>query len=281
MQHTLYATDGSEAALAGARLLARLPWKPDWSVTLLTVLPGAGAEDGSAAQAAARETLHAAGIPTQSEVRYGNPAEEILRLAESSSTDLIVVGSRGMGAVARFLLGSVAERVARHASCPVLVARPLVNDLRLCLLAFDGSEEGEQVVERFARFPLPDPTMVRIVTVMPFLEGLASQPRLHWPVEIKRLYEEQQEKAQVRLDALEEQFRRLGRPTSTHLRPGDPASVLLDLVTEDGADLIAVGSSGMGAIERFLLGSVSTKVLQHAPCSVLIVKGRSGTPSRP
>lgn len=53
----------------------------------------------------------------------GNPAEEIVRAAESGAFDLVIVGAQGMNAIERFLLGSVSARVARYAPCPVLVVR--------------------------------------------------------------------------------------------------------------------------------------------------------------
>jgi nucleotide-binding universal stress UspA family protein len=54
-------------------------------------------------------------------VAVGTPATEIVRYAERQGADVIVMGSHGHGVVARFLLGSVAERVVRQAPCPVLV----------------------------------------------------------------------------------------------------------------------------------------------------------------
>jgi nucleotide-binding universal stress UspA family protein len=62
--------------------------------------------------------VHAEPIPA-----IGNPAQEIITAAESRGVDLIVIGSQGMSAVRRFLLGSVADRVVRHATCDVLVVR--------------------------------------------------------------------------------------------------------------------------------------------------------------
>jgi nucleotide-binding universal stress UspA family protein len=53
---------------------------------------------------------------------------------------------------------------------------------------------------------------------------------------------------------------------------GDAAEVLLDAVDETGADLLVVGSRGEGRAGRLLHGSVSTKVLHHAPCTTLVVK---------
>lgn len=58
------------------------------------------------------------------DVRVGSPAEEIVTLSREVDADLIVVGTHGFGGVRRLLLGSVADAVARHAACPVLIARP-------------------------------------------------------------------------------------------------------------------------------------------------------------
>jgi nucleotide-binding universal stress UspA family protein len=54
---------------------------------------------------------------------HGNPPTEIVRAAKSENADLIIVGTHGRGAIAHLLLGSVAERVVRSASCPVLTVR--------------------------------------------------------------------------------------------------------------------------------------------------------------
>lgn len=56
-------------------------------------------------------------------VNAGNPFVEIVRYAKDSTSDLIVIGTHGRGAIAHMLLGSVAERVVRKAPCPVLVVR--------------------------------------------------------------------------------------------------------------------------------------------------------------
>ena len=56
-------------------------------------------------------------------VNVGTPAPEILRYADVSDTDLLVVGARGLGTMSRLLLGSVSETVMRHAPCPVLIVR--------------------------------------------------------------------------------------------------------------------------------------------------------------
>lgn len=67
--------------------------------------------------------LSGLGIVPEVIAAAGNPAEEIIRAAEAGSFDLILVGSQGLNAIERFLLGAVSDRVARYAPCPVLVVR--------------------------------------------------------------------------------------------------------------------------------------------------------------
>ena len=84
----------------------------------------------SAELAKARATIDAAGskaldagIDSRSEILEGDPVDEILSFADNERADLIVMGSRGRGALAGALLGSVSSGVAQHASVPVLIAK--------------------------------------------------------------------------------------------------------------------------------------------------------------
>ena len=61
------------------------------------------------------------GTVTQSHLRRGGAAEEVIEQAEELQTGLIVLGSRGRGRIRRALMGSVSDSVVRHAHCPVMV----------------------------------------------------------------------------------------------------------------------------------------------------------------
>ena len=63
------------------------------------------------------------GKVAETHLRSGDPDKEILRTAESLGVGLIVIGSRGLGALSRALMGSVSDSVVRHAHCPVFVVR--------------------------------------------------------------------------------------------------------------------------------------------------------------
>jgi nucleotide-binding universal stress UspA family protein len=70
--------------------------------------------------------VHFGGVPMESIVRFGDPAEEILEEAEACGADLIVVGTGGRSGIGRVLLGSVAERVFAKATVAVILVRPTV-----------------------------------------------------------------------------------------------------------------------------------------------------------
>lgn len=64
-----------------------------------------------------------AAIPLEVKVAYGDPADELINLAEKERVDVIVIGSTGKGFLKRKLLGSVSDKVARHARCSVYIVR--------------------------------------------------------------------------------------------------------------------------------------------------------------
>jgi len=82
-------------------------------------------KEAKASVAAAAKTLQAAGFVVDTRVVETDPRNAILDVAEEWKADLIVVGSHGRKGLQRFLIGSVAESVARHASCSVLIVRTL------------------------------------------------------------------------------------------------------------------------------------------------------------
>ncbi|MDM7913134.1 MAG: universal stress protein [Methanotrichaceae archaeon] len=80
-------------------------------------------KDGEAAIKRVEAMAKVAGVPFEGKIIEGNPAEDIMRFAEESKEDLIVMGSIGKTGLEKFLLGSVAEKVIRNSKVPVLVVR--------------------------------------------------------------------------------------------------------------------------------------------------------------
>jgi nucleotide-binding universal stress UspA family protein len=282
------ATDGSEGAVAAARLVAELPLDLEDTVTLLSVLPDPtdakptqerAAERAEQAMAPAREALCHCAASLVMTTCHGHPAREIVHFVEEHPTDLAVMGSRGLSAVARFVLGSVTERVARHAPSSILVARPRSQRLRRVLIGVDDSDAAAHAVAWLGRLPLPPEVEIRLVTVLPLLDAWSETPLPIGPPLVEyptTLAAHERERAQARLHALSAPLAAAGRAVVTELRTGDPALALLRVADEEGTDLLVAGSQGRSAISRFLLGSVSEKLLRYAHCSVLIVKQAPG-----
>jgi len=80
-------------------------------------------KEAKASVAAAARTLQAAGFGVATRVVEADARNAILDVAEESNADLIVLGSHGRRGIQKFLIGSVAESVARHARCSVLIVR--------------------------------------------------------------------------------------------------------------------------------------------------------------
>jgi nucleotide-binding universal stress UspA family protein len=271
--HVLYATDGSEGALAAAALLVRLALADTDHITI--VAAGGAGDDTATGQALeqARQALSGTRAQVSTELQQGRAAEVILRRAEELRADLVAAGSRGLNAVARFLLGSVAERVASYAPCPVLVARPLDGELNRVLLGIDGSAASLRAAEVLRTFPLPPQCEVRVVTALPHYRPTGT-PAGRVPglaAELTALQEQEECEALQRLEEVAAAIRETGRRASTEFRRRHAAAGVLEIAEEQHSDLIVVGRQGLSRIERFCMGSVSTTVLRHASASVLIV----------
>ena len=138
------------------------------------------------------------------------------------------------------------------------------------VLGYDGSSDAARAVEAAADEVDADGT-VHVVTayhpestteLMRRLKELPEEFRYVWDPHVAE--KDRQEVALARL-------RERGVTCSSHVVPDDAASALLDVARRERADLVVVGSRGLSRAQRFLRGSVSSRVASHAPTSVLIV----------
>lgn len=194
-------------------------------------------------------------------VERGAVAGTIMKYAERGAS-LLSIGSRGLDALDRFMLGSISNHAIHHAPCSVLVVKERPRPVRRVVLAIDGSAASDKALRFLMRRmnPTPDgpdrdPMLVTVVHAMPYLK-----------------YPEVKEAGKRLMRRYGDKLARAGFQIREALRLGKPADEILTVAKQEKADLIVTGAKGLGAIRRVLLGSVSTRVVHHAHCGVLVVR---------
>ncbi|MBK9145558.1 MAG: universal stress protein [Candidatus Melainabacteria bacterium] len=211
-------------------------------------------------------------------VLVGDTASSILDCARERGCDLIVVGSHGKNALARFVMGSVSNKVLQHSACPVEVVRKTNRKERLkVLIPVDFSESARAALDLAAGQLSPDCNIYcKVVTAIEpvtyYYQGLemsgstAAALMTEREKSIKRAGKELPEMGK----ALVERF---GRDNvSFEVCDGYPADEIIDIARTWPADIIVMGSHGRQGFSKLILGSVSQSVAMHAPCSVIVIR---------
>ena len=286
--NVLVATDGSKYGRWGLNWVAKLPLMEPAKVTALHVLDiaslrapflaqpvMAGTEryvqeevqrmETRSAKALKEATQQLASLKLKGTVckEQGAIAPTILECAPKRD-GLLVVGSQGLDALDRFMLGSVSTNLIHHATCPVLVVKNEAAPVRRMTLATDGSDASAKALAFVLAKFQPDrstgksgraPIHVSVIHVMPFIK-----------------YPELKEAGRHLVERNVRKLVKAGFTAEAVYQLGKPAEEIMNVASKHQADLIVMGAKGLGAIARFLLGSVSTRVVQHSSCSVLVVR---------
>jgi len=209
-------------------------------------------------------------------VEAGIPHAVIVQRAEQRHADLVVVGSHGSSGVTRILLGSVADKVVRHAHCPVLVARHTPKSGKI-LVATDFSDPslpavaaaGEEARRAGARA-----TILNSIDLGPALAESASMafgaPSYGFSPEVRKDLRDAVD------GMLANALSRYGIEGDRFVAHGPAAPAILRYADQLQAELIVVGTIGRTGLPRLLLGSVAEVVVRSARCSVLVVRLSAG-----
>ncbi|UBU17856.1 universal stress protein [Nonomuraea gerenzanensis] len=234
----------------------------------------------------------AGGVKVTTDLRAGNVVDELI--GESATAGSLVLGSRGLGGFTGMVLGSVSTAVAGHAAGPVIVVRvaraagpahppgehgrAVVRAARAAdhdaaehgrvVVGYDGSEHARAAMRyaveqaRSRRAELHVVTAWQVPSFSPYAVGYGKL--------IEQVMQEEPRQARALVEPWRDEHPDLA---ITDEQPCEHPVAALTKAAET-ADLVVVGSRGLGGFASALLGSVSHAVLHHVTCPVAVVRPR-------
>ncbi|BCY09991.1 universal stress protein [Actinoplanes sp. L3-i22] len=227
--------------------------------------------DGLVAGLAGRAREAAPAIEIETDVLVGDPAAQLI--IDSATADLMVLGSRGLGGFAGLRLGSVSQRVATHAHCPVAVIHgsPAGGD-RPVVAGVDDSPAADGVLE--AAFTAAHQRGADLVLVRSYLPPYPHYRGTLPHASVDTPQQDAAERARLVEQVAPWRAKFPDVPVETLISHDGAAGVLVGV--SHGAQLVIVGSRGHGVIAGTLLGSTGLQLLHHAECPVMIIRPRDG-----
>jgi len=223
------------------------------------------------------------GSTPERHVRTGRAYREACAVASEIGAELIVIATHGRTGLRRLLLGSTAERVVRHAPCPVLVVRErerefldigkgtgggtaFITKILVPLDFSDSSREGLLYAISFAKRFGASLILLHAIQVQPFIpaEGHAVHERMPAPGVVERA-------ARLRARKFLKQVDFAGVPYEMEIQSGAPAHEICRFAENANVELIITSTHGQTGLAHALIGSVAEHVVRYAHCPVLVI----------
>jgi nucleotide-binding universal stress UspA family protein len=202
----------------------------------------------------------------------GSPGNMLIWQSDEWRPDLIVVGSQGRTALGRFFFGSVSQKVLHQADCSVRIARASSKvptaPVRL-IVGVDGLPDSDAAVRAITKRHWPKGSEVCVVCGMMVPPPVASE---QMAIEVEKWIAGEKTRIAEAVEAAVKKLQGIGLATSSVVKEEDPKGLLCAEAESRDADCIFVGATGMGRVERLLVGSVSSAVAMRAHCSVEVVR---------
>ena len=280
----LLPTDGSEASSTAAEAAVTLADQFDAELHVIHVLEhdrpstdtdgvDAPARGGEEAVRAVVESAASSGVEaTKRVIEKRKPIhQEILTYTDEHSIDCIVMGTRGRSrlSLSRAVLGSVAELTLRESPVPVMTVHEetvIDTDISSVLVPTDGSECAHTAVDHAGELARSVEANLHIIYVVEIGQVINGE-------RAERLREALEEIGEKALDlALKKVQSSTYLPTETSVLNGRPYIEIIKYAEEHDIDCIVMGTHGRKGIRRFLLGSVTERVIRRADVPVISVK---------
>jgi nucleotide-binding universal stress UspA family protein len=237
----------------------------------------------------AQDIIREREVPFERQLVEGRNYVEILREIDRDGYDLVAMGSLGLGASQRSLIGGVSDRVLRRSPIDVLLVRKEPPDSHGIMVTVDGSPNSFEAVDTALRWGRASEQPVEIVSVFDpefhivafrSITNVLSEEgaKMFRFEEQQRLHEEIIDKGleklyQGHLDTAERMAASASQPVKTTLLSGKPFQQILDYVEECRPSLLVTGRFGLHKTDYSDMGNTSDNLARLATCSVLVVSG--------
>jgi len=214
-------------------------------------------------------------------VEKGTAAEGIIEKAAANKSTLINMATHGHSGIKRWLLGSVAEKVLRGATNPLLLIKATEEaktegeaNLRSVIVPLDGSELAEQVLPTVAELAKElklEVILFRAYTIP--LSALAVDPEGYYVATDEKLIEGMRDEAVAYLEKKTEGIKKLGVDKVSYVAEyGLAADEIISFARKTPDNLIAMCTHGHTGVKRWVLGSVTETVVRHSGDPVLVIR---------
>jgi nucleotide-binding universal stress UspA family protein len=225
------------------------------------------------------------------EVLCGDPATEITNYAREQNADRIIMSSHGRSGVRRLILGSVADKIARESPVPVVIIRAFGEEAersdlpdRKILIILDGSITAEQVLPYATQHAEMSGRAVVLLRVCeppdvdsPFIYHLLHRnypptTPLKWEDYVEQQLAKCEKDTNQYLAGVQKRFEEQGIEAQPEVLVGKPAEQIVDYVSKNPFNLIAMTTHGRSGLTRWAFGSVADKVLHATSSPILLVR---------
>jgi nucleotide-binding universal stress UspA family protein len=228
--------------------------------------------------AAETAALVEADVAVESDVLTGNPADAILDYLDDHDVDMVCMGTHGRRGLQRYLTGSVAERVLRHAPVPVLTVRAteaseVGEGYDEILVPTDGSDRAEAAVAHALALGERFDSRIHAVSVV----NVGDIPTGSEMGLGESLLSELKSQAEDAADAVADEAEAAGLSAVTAVSVGQPKGALLSYVEDHDIDMVCMGTHGRTGLDRVLVGSTAEALVRRSAVPVLTVSAAQRT----
>jgi universal stress protein E len=216
------------------------------------------------------EKINSAGVETEKSIlEYGHHFDKINQVADTVNANIILVGSGEKMEKDAYKLGTTAEKIIQKSNKPVwVVKKDMPLSVKNILCPVDFSTESKRALENAIILARRFKAKLTIFSVYENYYSSSLRSKVNW----EELNEFASSDHMNELDSFLGNFNLTDLDWQKEIIGGNPATEILEAISRNQSDLLIMGTTGKSGLSRFLMGSVTEKVIRGVPCSFITQK---------